>query len=74
MMLCLGDVAIKSFTANPDQSVKNARQHWWEESDIAISASYHPLAVRRRPSLRAYADADWQLCYAHYRLANTPIP
>lgn len=62
-LLCLGDVALCSFMNQPTLSVKAARQHWWVRDGVTVSASYHPLAVRRRPPLLLLFQQDWQNFY-----------
>lgn len=61
LLMCLGDVAVKSVTGDPKASVKGRRQTWWMLGDTRVTASYHPLAVRRRPPLLALFDQDWEM-------------
>ena len=63
LLLCLGDVALSSFLHRPAQSVKESRQHWWTQEGVTVSASYHPLAVRRRPQLLPLFQKDWRHFY-----------
>ncbi len=61
LVMCLGDVACQSFFNNPDTSVKELRGKVHSIRDYQVLASYHPLAVRRRPVLHKYFSQDWHL-------------
>lgn len=50
-VLCLGNVALRSFVGDPDAEVKTMRGAWHEARGYRFLTSYHPLAVRRRPNL-----------------------
>lgn len=51
LILCLGDVAVRSLLRDDELSVKVLRGKLHEARGIPVIASYHPLAVRRRPNL-----------------------
>lgn len=66
-VFCLGNVALQTFLHNPDADVKQLRGSWMSVSGTHALASYHPLAVRRRPTLyRLFLD-DWNMLFARYR-------
>jgi DNA polymerase len=61
LAFCLGNVAVQSFLCDPEADVKALRGVWHEAFGLPTAVSYHPLAVRRRPSLRGVFQADWQM-------------
>ena len=67
LLVVLGDVALKSFTDDAAASAKERRQHWWLHEGIQVTASYHPLAVRRRPTLQPHFEQDWRDIFARYQ-------
>ncbi|WP_211326586.1 uracil-DNA glycosylase [Paenibacillus flagellatus] len=67
LLFCLGNVALQSFLGDPEAEVKTMRGSWIERAGMAVAASYHPLAVRRRPVLYAHFLEDWRRVAARYR-------
>ncbi|MCX7709282.1 MAG: uracil-DNA glycosylase [Clostridia bacterium] len=65
--LCLGNIAVQTFFEDSEAEVKNLRGLWHSIGDLKVLASYHPLAVRRRPNLRKYFYEDWMLLAEAYR-------
>lgn len=61
LALCLGNVAAQTFLGDPEADVKQLRGTWHEAFRLPSAVSYHPLAVRRRPSLRGVLTADWRM-------------
>lgn len=51
-LLLLGNVALQTFTARTDLTVKEERGCLQDYHGFPTVVSYHPLAVRRRPNLR----------------------
>jgi uracil-DNA glycosylase family 4 len=68
MAFCLGNVALQSFLKNPEAEVKTFRGTWRTVNGLPTTASYHPLAVRRRPNLLKIFIEDWKFVADHYRL------
>jgi len=66
LILCLGNVAVSSFFGDMDAEVKGLRQKWSTPRGYMTTASYHPLAVRRRPNLRASFLNDWEFLKKEY--------
>jgi len=66
-LFCLGNVALQSFLGDPDAEVKRMRGEWLDVGGIAVTTSYHPLAVRRRPVLYRHFVRDWKLLADRYR-------
>lgn len=60
IVFCLGNVALQSFLNDPEAEVKRMRGTWTEAAGTAVTASYHPLAVRRRPALYRFFLDDWR--------------
>lgn len=58
---CLGDIAVKAFFENSETSVKLIRGKLHLVRGLKTLASYHPLAVRRRPNLYNNFIKDWEL-------------
>lgn len=61
VVVCLGDVVVKSYFGDRDISVKRLRGRIHPVHGCATITSYHPLAVRRRPVLYKYFVQDWFL-------------
>ena len=61
IVLCLGNVACQSFFEDPAVEVKQLRGKVHLVRNYEVIASYHPLAVRRRPVLYKYFLQDWKL-------------
>jgi uracil-DNA glycosylase family 4 len=57
---CLGDTAVKSFFGDPELTAKNTRGKWHTVRGLPTYASYHPLAIRRRPNLYNIFLDDWR--------------
>lgn len=66
LIFCLGNVAVSSFFGDDDAEVKGLRQKWSTPRGIMTTASYHPLAVRRRPNLRSNFLSDWEFLKSGY--------
>ncbi len=64
IIMCLGNVACQSFFQDPTVEVKNIRSEVHHVGGYKTVASYHPLAVRRRPVLYKYFLQDWELVVA----------
>ena len=60
LLFCLGNVACQAVFQDPAVEVKNIREQVHQVKDYNVIASYHPLAVRRRPSLYKYFLQDWE--------------
>lgn len=58
---CLGDTAVQWFFDDLTLSVKELRGRWHVVRGLQTAVSYHPLAIRRRPTLRPFFEEDWQL-------------
>lgn len=65
IILCLGNVVVQNFFNNKDVTVKELRCQIHMINGIPTIASYHPLAVRRRPNLWNLFIRDW-----HYLTDN----
>ncbi len=61
LAFCLGDTAVQWFFGDMDLSVKALRGRWHLVRGLPTAVSYHPLAVRRRPSLLRVFREDWEL-------------
>lgn len=66
-LMCLGDVAVQTICQNPKASVKELRCAPWEIGKTTVYATYHPLAVRRRPNLYKRFESDWRLLYDSWK-------
>lgn len=58
---CLGDTAAMWFFGDSDARVKNLRGSWHIARGLPTAVTYHPLAVRRRPTLTGIFDKDWSM-------------
>ncbi len=67
LSLCLGNVAVQSFFQNPEADVKSLRGQWHDIQDYPTAVAYHPLAVRRRPNLRALFIDDLAIVAEKFR-------
>jgi len=70
IVMCLGNVVCRSFFNEPDAEVKQLRGEVHIVKGYNVVASYHPLAVRRRPALYKYFLQDWRLA-ANYACSAT---
>ncbi len=61
ILVCLGDVVVKTLFNNPDVSVKNLRGRPRALLGYACIISYHPLAVRRRKNLMPLFICDFRM-------------
>ena len=61
LAFCLGDTAVQWFFDDLALNVKSLRGRWHMVRGLPTAVSYHPLAVRRRPNLRAVFHQDWEL-------------
>ncbi|MFC4560039.1 uracil-DNA glycosylase [Virgibacillus kekensis] len=60
-IICLGNVAVRSFFQDDEAEVKNLRGKMYDVKGIQTTVAYHPLAVRRRPNLKKlFLVEDWQ--------------
>lgn len=66
LIFCLGNVAVSSFFGDVEAEVKGLRQKWSSPRGYRTTVSYHPLAVRRRPNLRASFLNDWEFLKNEY--------
>ncbi len=62
-VICLGDVVCQSFFGDPEAAVKKLRGRVHSVKGYSVVASYHPLAVRRRPVLYRHFLEDWQRAF-----------
>ena len=65
-IICLGEVALQSLTSAADASLSQYRETWTQYGGAWLTASYHPLAVRRRPNLREPFIQDWRFVHATF--------
>jgi uracil-DNA glycosylase family 4 len=68
VLLCLGNVVCQSIFGDPKVEVKNIRGEVHRVRGYKVVASYHPLAVRRRPNLYRAFLADWRAVYDQVNL------
>jgi DNA polymerase len=61
IVFCLGNVACQSLFENQEVEVKHLRGKVQSVKNYKVIASYHPLAVRRRPILYTYFLEDWRM-------------
>lgn len=61
IVVCLGNIACQSFFGDPEAEVKRLRGQLRTVRDYRTIVSYHPLAVRRRPTLSRIFLEDWEL-------------
>ncbi len=61
IVVCLGNTACQAFFENPETEAKTLRGEVHTVKGYKTIASYHPLAVRRRPVLYRYFLEDWNL-------------
>ncbi len=61
LVMCLGNVVCQTFFDDPGAEVKQLRGRIHAVRGYNVVASYHPLAVRRRPVLYKYFLQDWVL-------------
>lgn len=66
LIVCLGNVAVQSFSQVPDVDVKSLRGSWHDVGGIQTAVAYHPLAIRRRPNLQSLFSEDWKFVANHY--------
>ena len=60
-LVCLGDTVVQSLLNDSEAHIKNLRAAWHEIFGILAIVSYHPLAVRRRPTLAYQFQDDWMM-------------
>ncbi len=60
LAFCLGNTALRAFSGDAEADVKTARGRWQTIRGVPTAASYHPLAVRRRPVLYRFFLEDWK--------------
>ena len=61
LVMCLGNVVCQTIFDDPGVEVKRLRGRLHTVRGYNVVASYHPLAVRRRPVLYKYFLQDWGL-------------
>ncbi|MEI3605752.1 uracil-DNA glycosylase [Pseudogracilibacillus sp. SE30717A] len=61
LIFCMGNVAVQSFFRNDEAEVKTLRGKIHLVNGFSTAVAYHPLAIRRRPNLRAGFIEDWEL-------------
>lgn len=61
LIFCLGNIAVQSFFQDPQAEVKNLRGEVHQINSFSTVVAYHPLAIRRRPNLRAAFMKDWKI-------------
>ncbi len=61
LVMCLGNVVCQTIFDDPGAEVKQLRGRMHTVRGYNVVASYHPLAVRRRPVLYKYFLQDWVL-------------
>lgn len=75
LVVCFGNVAVQSFFQNDELDVKSLRGMVREMRGLRTMATYHPLAVRRRPNLWPIFLEDWTLIAKEAaRLQDMPAP
>jgi DNA polymerase len=67
LVLCLGNVAVQAFFQDLEVDVKSLRGSWHDVRGFQTTVAYHPLAVRRRPNLKASFLEDWTLLAERYK-------
>jgi uracil-DNA glycosylase family 4 len=72
IVFCLGNVACQSFFEDPTVEVKKIRNKLHQVRKYKVVASYHPLAVRRRPVLYKYFLQDWKLVSSQLNPPQNP--
>ncbi len=65
-VLCLGNIATQWFFGEKDAEVKNLRGLWHSVRGYTTTATYHPLAIRRRPNLYPTFLNDWLMLAERY--------
>lgn len=66
-IVCLGDTVVQAMFDDSEAHVKNLRGSWHTVMGYQAIVSYHPLAVRRRPSLMNQFMQDLEmLAHRHY--------
>ncbi|MEH7094211.1 uracil-DNA glycosylase [Neobacillus vireti] len=66
-IFCLGNVAVQSFFQDSEVNVKQLHGKLHNVHGYHTTASYHPLAVRRRPNLWPIFIKDWKFLADNYR-------
>lgn len=72
LLLCLGDTAIRTFLGDPETSVRKTRQRWQQHHGLWLTATYHPLATRRRPALLSLLSEDLRFFFQRVQRPKTP--
>jgi len=67
-IFCLGNVAVQSFFQDSEVDVKKLHGKLHTVNGYRTTASYHPLAVRRRPNLWPIFIKDWKYLADNYRI------
>jgi DNA polymerase len=66
LAFCLGNTAVQWFFNNETADVKNLRGRWYNVRGLPTSATYHPLAINRRPNLFNQYLLDWETLAKQY--------
>lgn len=74
LVMCLGNVVCQAFWEEPDISAKKLRGRVHSVKGYRVAASYHPLAVRRRPVLYDFFLQDWRLAAEQVGMMPGPFP
>lgn len=70
LVICLSNVAVQSFFEDAEADVKSLRGKWHNVRGYETAVAYHPLAIRRRPNLKALFMEDWQFIAERYANLN----
>lgn len=71
-VICLGNIALQSFMSSLDIRVAQCRKTWTAHLGTWMTASYHPLAVRRRPYLSSTFAEDWNFIQETFPTLTAP--
>lgn len=70
IIFCMGNTALQWFLGDKSAEVKNFRGEWHRIRGIITLATYHPLAIRRRPNMSKIFNQDWKLLLDRYQKDN----
>ncbi len=73
LLLCLGDIALRAFLGDAEASVRQTRETWQQSHGIWLTASYHPLATRRRPALLPLFAQDLHFFFHGFQSLANPV-
>ncbi len=66
LVFCLGNTAVQWYFGDMEAEVKNLRGVWHDVKGLPTAVTYHPLAIKRRPNLKAQFLKDWQMVAGRY--------